>query len=85
MNALSDNTIVSAAFSAGLEVYLVKQSSLTRFLFYISQRHCEGDSPKQSPIHAGRLLRTPVLMGGAGKTARSDDNKENHEIKQTCK
>jgi len=33
MNALSDNAIVSAAFSAGLEVYLVKQLSLTSFLF----------------------------------------------------
>jgi hypothetical protein len=33
MNALSDNSIVSAAFSAGLELYLVKQPCLTRFLF----------------------------------------------------
>ena len=75
MNALSDNTIVSAAFSAGLEVYLVKQFCLTRFLFYRMLRRCEGDRTNQPPI----------MQGVPEKTARSDDTKENHEIKQTCK
>lgn len=37
MNALSDNTIVSAAFSAGLEVNLVKQLCLTRFFYNHTQ------------------------------------------------
>jgi len=34
MNALSDNSIVSAAFFADMEVYLVRAVCLTRFLFY---------------------------------------------------